>query len=185
MASICSTGFKISNVDMKALENDLLITPFQWVSYALKGMINKATKILIKTWLSDLKKNQPNISTTLSILVSQILSSSFYVPDSLLKTPIFPVISRIEEPSLDIISEGIIIESWEKQALDSFYENAEEMLKFYITNKINECRQRMINDWTQRFINVGDPVSIPSADDDMINLIVSQPNYKKMSELQR
>ena len=57
MKTLCSQGFKVSSADKKAFQHYVLESMVMWSNSALKGMINKAIKTIMKEPVLFQKKN--------------------------------------------------------------------------------------------------------------------------------
>lgn len=189
MIQILASGFKISSADKLALENDLLITPFQWLQDCVKGMINKSVKTMLRTYLDELKAGSPTISANKAILVQQIdsliqnkklLDPEF--SESLVTTASLPEIDRTGEANIELFPDGLSIESWEKLALDHYYKSPEDMIRWFMANKIQECRKRFVKNWQTKIMNESLMPSIPSNEDAFIDAVVQLPSYMNRAE---
>ena len=49
-----------------------------------------------------------------------------------------------------------------------------------LTGKINNCKKRMMREWIPRLRAKG--LSIPSNDEELVDLILAQPDYKNRAE---
>jgi len=178
MVQICSTGFKISSIDQIALNNDLLITPYQWARDALYGMINKAYKTLYRDWFSKFKTSQEeSVPANKASIIAGIIALPDFKPYNY-QTPALPEIDRKTEPEIEIWTGGFQIESFEKAALEAFYEDFEGMIRYFMQNKIFMCRQRMTEDWEKKLIADTSITSIPVKQDDLIALVSQRSDCK-------
>lgn len=178
MTTLFSSGFKISSLDKKALENDLLVTPQKWIQDALNGMINKAVKTLLRNHLEEYKKTCASLDTDYKDLIPKLLTSPSYVPSSKLSLSESITLNRKEATTIEILPEGLTIEPWQAMALNAYYENYQEHLQWLINNKINACRKRFVKEWQEKFFKSKELKTIPSDEDEMITLAVAHKDYK-------
>lgn len=52
-----------------------------------------------------------------------------------------------------------------------------------LTGKIDKCKKRMMNQWIPRLRSKG--ISIPPTDEELVDLILSQPDYKNRAEKEK
>jgi len=176
MKTICSEGFKISNSEKKSLEHCLLEIPKQWSQNALKGMINKAIKTILKDYFDKYKESQENnINLDLEVLIPNIIAMQSFKPYNI-ETPSAPQINIKQSRLQEIWLGGFIIEDYEDAALKAYYEDPESMLRWFMENKIHLRKKAMIKEYLPTFIK--EKKIIPTHDDDIISMIVSENGYK-------
>lgn len=141
MKNICTDGFKISKSDKAALKFYLKISPTEWSENALKGMINKALKLLAKKKKIDHK----------------------------IQTPPFPMVYFKDKRNKDIWKKGFEIEDNQWKALQEVYEDPEEMMKWFISNKIYARRKAIIEDNLPRLRK--EHKELPTEEDALIEYI--------------
>lgn len=182
MKTILSGGHTITNTDQKVLEEYLLVTPREWAEKALKGMINKSIKMILKDYFEIYaSKQSTTVSMDYSVLIPEIIElEEFQLYNT--KTPLAPIFSRKEEISVQILQNGIEIEGYEDMALRAYYEDPETMLAYYIENKIYQRRKAFIKSHTQKIIASQSISEVPANPCDFINLIVSLPGYKNRTQ---
>lgn len=178
MAKICVSGFKISEIDQKALDHYLAVTPRQWAETALKGMINKAIKTIMRDWYEKYKARiEGNVSTDLAVIIPAILAMpgfvSYHVP-----SPSIPIISRKIAITQEIWGNGLDLEDYELAALNAFYENPENQLRFFMENKIALRRQAMVNELETKLRNNPKATELPAHADDLIAQETAKSSYK-------
>lgn len=179
MKKICSSGFRISAPDRKALEEYLLKSPRTWADSALKGMINKAIKSIMKDWFEIYKSKQSeDITADYAIIISGIIAMEDFKPYNV-QTPAIPQVTRKEASSEEIWENGFDIDDYEDMALRAFYKDPEEMLRYYMKNKIYLRRKAFIKDHEKKFFETKQ--NIPKDQDDFINNVCAKPEYKKRS----
>lgn len=178
MKKICSTGFKASSVDKKALEHYLLTTPKEWAEAALKGLINKSVKTIVKDYVEIFKKKNPDtIPATLHQLIPLLISMpEFKNYDN--EASEKGKADRLEPANIEIWAGGFDIEDYEYDALYAFFKDPEETLRDYMENKIFARKNAMVKESQTKMINDPNVVTIPSRQDDLINLVVGDKDYK-------
>jgi len=134
-------GHKISDSDQKAFDHFYGNTPNDWTRSALKGMINKAKKNIIRVWFDYYRSKQTKeISMDPAILIPAIIAmdgfhSGKYDPDEK-RSP-----ERVESQTIEIWADGFEIEDWEDLALKAFYKDPIAMLKYFLENNIAICKK--------------------------------------------
>lgn len=181
MKKLCTTGFKVSSVDQKALDHYLLTTPKEWAEAGLKGMINKAVKSIMRDWLEVYKSKQTgSISGDVTVLIPAIIAmgefKSYNTPTPQLEGPI----EREAIADQEIWEGGFDVEDYEEQALNAFYEDPEEMLMYFMENKVFQRRKRFVKENEQGFLQRKE--DIPAKQDDFINAVCGKPEYKNRVE---
>jgi len=184
MKKICTKGYKISSPDRKALEHYMVKTPTKWCEDAVKGMVNKAIKNIMKVWFPVYKAKQSgNISADYAVIIPAIISMPEFKPFNY-KTPAIPTPCRKEVANEEIWPSGFDLEDYEEKALRAFYEDPEEMMMYFISNKICRRKEAMIKGEEQKLFKDKTVTNIPSCQDDMINMICAKPGYKNAAELE-
>ena len=180
MKKLCTNGFKISSVDQKALDHYLLTTPKEWATAGLKGMINKAVKSIMRDWLGTYKSKQTgSISGDVTVLIPAIVAMEEFKPYNEI-SPLMPVVERIQAATQEIWEGGFDVEDYEEQALNAFYDNPEEMLRYFMENKVFQRRKRFVEENQQGFLQRKE--DIPAKQDDFINTVCGKPEYKNRVE---
>lgn len=180
MKKICSTGCKASSVDQKTLGHYLLVTPKKWAQDALKGMINKAVKTIMREGFEKYKEAQTgNINPDYSVIIPGILSLPEFRIEQI-ATPQMVRVKRTEQASQEIWENGFDIEDHEETALNALYEDPEEMLRWFMENKIYQRRKALVKEKETLYIK--DKKAFPAAEDDLINFIVSETGYKNRAQ---
>lgn len=180
MKKLGASGFKISSVDQKAWDHYLLTTPTEWAAAGLKGMINKAVKTILRDWLETYKvKQMGSVSGDMAVLIPAILAMDEFKPFGR-ETPKLPVVAREEEATQEIWKGGFDIEDYEEQALNAFYDDPEEMLRYVMEDKVLLRRENFVEENLQGFLQREE--DIPLLQDDFINLTCSKPGYKNREE---
>jgi len=180
---IALLGFKISNEDQKALNEYLLVTPRQWATDALKGMINKALKTILRDWLEPYKKTQvDSISGNIAVLIPAILAMPEFKPYNVESTEKRKA-ERTFAAETEIWEGGFEIADHEDLALRAFYKDPEQTLYDLMENKIALRKQAFVKKYTDKLISE-QAVTIPNRHDAMINLITGEPGYKTRAQLE-
>jgi len=180
-------GFKISNADRKALDHYLLITPKQWAQDALKGMINKAIKTIMKDYFQIYKLKQTDtVSAEYSVVIPAIIAMAEFKPYQS-STPPSVSVERKEPANNEIWPEGFDVEDYEYAALKAYYEDPEKMLEWFMENKIFQRKKAFVKEMEPILFTDPTVKTIPAKQDDFINVMTSKPNYKnrKTSDSER
>ena len=178
MKKICSNGFKISSVDQKALAEYLLVTPLQWAQSALKGMVNKAVKTIMRDYYEKYKETQEEtVSADLSVVIPAIIAMAVFVPYNH-DVPEEVQIQRKQEANQEIWPEGFQVEDYEEAALKAYYTDPEAMLQWFMANKILQRKKAFVKEHEQAIINDPDIHSIPAKQDDFIDMVTARDGYK-------
>lgn len=178
MKTLCTKGYKISQADNKALAEYLLTTPKAWAESALKGMINKAVKTILKDWFETYKEKQTDsVSASLAVIIPGIISMQEFKPYGI-QVPETPIVKRKQPQTEEIWEGGFNVEDYEKQALDAYYANPEEMLEYFMENKVYQRKKAFVEKYEKELIKDPQVTSIPAHHDDLIELVTSKPNYK-------
>lgn len=182
MKTICTAGYKISSSDKKALEHFLLDSPFEWSKKALNGLINKAIKSMLDDYYDIYKSEQTeNVSTDLNVIIPQITKlSKFKAYET--KTPKSPIIDRKKEAAEEIWCNGFEIEDYEETVIKHYFQDIESYMIYLIENKIYNRRKAMIKEYILKKLADKSSIKIPAHDDDIIDEIVKQPEYKNRRE---
>jgi len=180
MKNICNSGFLVSSADQKALAEYLLVSPQTWSTDALRGMINKSVKSIMRDWFDIYKTKQTkDIPADYAIVIPAIVAMEEFKPYNT-QTPPLPIIDRIEEPIIEIWSGGFNVEDYQKTALDAFYSDPEEMLRYFMHNKIHARRKAFVKMHEQKFFQSKE--AIPARQDSFINLVCGKVGYKNRSQ---
>lgn len=178
MKKICSSGFKVSKADKKALEHYLIDTPKEWANNALKGLINKAVKTIIKDYLGIFKKNNPDtIPATMHQLIPLLIAMPEFKKYNNESTEKGKA-ERIEKENIEIWAGGFDVEDYEYKALYAFFKDPEETLRDYMENKIFARKNAFTKEHQDKMFKDPEVTSIPSKQDDLINLITNNKDYK-------
>jgi len=184
METLCSSGYIISLADKKALDHYLNVTPKGWATSALKGMINKSIKIIMRDYFNLYKSQQTgNISTDMSVIIPALINMVEFKPYNI-KTPEMVIVERIGLRDQEIWSGGFDVESFEKQALQAYYDDPEGMLEWFMENKIYQRKKALVKVAESAMFQDPEITEIPTKQDDMINLYTSLPNYKTRLQLE-
>ena len=191
MKKLNSKGYKVSAVDKKALEHFLAVTPHKWASDAIRGMVNKAVKTIMRDGFELYKATQTgNITADLSVIIPGILALDGIVlhkrqtPDKFDgdKPPKDKVIARKEPVSEEIWPDGFDVEDYEEVALQAIYEDPEAMLEWFMTNKIHQRRKAFVKQHEAAMLSDPEVTEIPAHQDDFINCVCAKPGYKNRCE---
>lgn len=178
MKTICTTGFKVSNADMKAFEYYLLDTPKEWAQKALTGMINKSVKTIMRDWIGTYKaKAGDSIPSTLRDLIPAIIAMEEFKPYNQEATEKRKA-QRDEAVSIEIWAGGFYVEDYEFEALGAFYGYPEQVLRDYMENKISLRKEKFTKEHTDKLIAGPSNDPIPSRQDALINLETGKAGYK-------
>ena len=178
MKKLNATGFKISAADQKALDHYLLTSAKSWSVSALAGMINKAVKTILRDWFEVYKAKQTEgVSADIAVIIPAIIAMTEFKPYNT-KTPEIPIVSRKEDPTQEIWDGGFDVEDYEEAALRAFYEDPEAMLEYFMENKVHARKQAFVKEKEAEMIRDKSVETIPSKQDDMINLVCDKPGYK-------
>lgn len=174
MKKICESGFKVSNADKKVFEHYLFETPEEWSKKALKGMINKAIKIIIKDYLDKFKETcGDSFPASLSLLLPAIIRMDGFVSYKKEANEKRNV-SRKEKVSIQIWPNGFEMNDYEYEALNSFFKDPEQTLYDYMENKISLLKERFVKEYEKKLLKNPNIETIPSNQDDLINLITKK-----------
>jgi hypothetical protein len=178
MKTLCASGLKVTKLDIKALEEYLNTSPKEWATNALKGMINKAIKTIMKDYLEAYKAQAgESIPADLPSILSGILAMSEFVPYNRRaledRNP-----ERTETCDQEIWNGGFQIEDHEDQALRAYYIDPEITLVELMENKIALRKAAFTKEYTQQLIEDPAVTTIPTTQDGIIDLIVKKPEYK-------
>lgn len=184
MKKINIRGFKISNADRKALDHYLLITPKQWALDALKGMINKAIKTIMKDYFEIYKSKQTgDVPAQYSEIIPLLVTMAEFKPYNH-PTPPAVVVERKEPANNEIWSNGFDIEDYEYLALKAYYEDPEKMLEWFMENKVFQRKRAFVKENEAVLFTDPSVKTIPSKQDDFINMFTSRANYKNRKTLE-
>lgn len=180
MKKLCNSGFKISNADQKALEHYLLIPANTWATNALKGMINKAVKTIMREGFEAYKKTiTGNVSADYAVIIPGILNLPGFKLEKI-QVPFNVTVKRTEVVSQEIWANGFDVEDYEEQALKALYENPEDMLRWFMENKIYQRRKAFVKEKEVKFIQ--EKKAFPANEDAFINFAVAEPGYKNRAQ---
>lgn len=181
MKQICTSGFRASRQDVKAVEHYLLVSLKSWSQSALDGMINKAVKTILKDWLEKFKEQTETIPANLSQLLPAIVNMEGFKPynrewSGLIKA------KRKQSKEIEVWDNGFEIEDWQERALNAYYTNYQLDLVNLMENKI-ACRKNAFEKEHEAQL-LADPniTELPKHQDDLIDLITSKINYKNRRE---
>ena len=176
MKKINSKGFKISNADQKALDHYLATSPRTWAENALKGLINKSSKSILRDYFELYKSKQTgDIVADMAIIIPAIIAMPEFKPYKM-DVPEMPEIDRKESASNEIWENGFDIEDWQQQALNAFYSDVEGYMDYLMTNKVKARKDAFVKEYEPSMFK--NKETIPSKQDDFINLVTAKPEYK-------
>jgi len=182
MQTICQSGHLINSQDENVLNTYLLDTPEEWAEKALTGMINEAVKTIFKDYMPIYRATNPE---SIQAFYYQLIPILINLPDFQpyqRKSYELDVPNRTNSATIQIWPTGFSIEDWEKNALDSYYENIEQVLNELMENKIAKRRKAFVERFTFKLIEDENILEIPSNEDAFIDLVVTQPWYKTRQE---
>jgi len=180
MQTLNSQGFRVSSVDRKALEAYLLDTPREWAEKALKGMINKSVKTIMRDYFDLYKSKQTGtIPADYATVIPAIVAMEEFKPYKI-QTPPIPTVERTELASEEIWENGFDVEDYENTALEAFYSDPQAMLRYFMENKIHARRKAFVKEQEQGFFQRQE--AIPAKQDDFINLVCAKPGYKNRAD---
>jgi len=180
MKTLCSTGYKVSSVDKKALEYYLLVTPKKWSQDALKGMINKSVKTIMRDYFEIYKSKQTgSIPADYATVIPAIIAMEEFKPYNY-AVPQTPIVERIELANEEIWEGGFDVEDYENTALEAFYSDPQAMLMYFMENKVYQRRKAFVKEQEKGFFDRQE--AIPAKQDDFINLVCAKPEYKNRAE---
>ena len=188
MKNIFSEGLKISLPDKKALEHYLLVSPKVWTQKALEGMVNKATKSILRDWLEKYKAyEQGTISLDYAVLIPAIVAMPTFrpynMPSSAKEVP-----QRDEAQDSEIWPGGFQVEDWQDIALSAFYEDYEQTLMDFMQNKIAMRKNAFVKHYEDKLLK--EPAfrtklgisELPSRHDALINAMTADLDYKNRAQ---
>lgn len=178
MKTICTTGFKVSNADMKAFEYYLLDTPKEWAQKALNGLINKAVKTIMRDWLDTYKEQEgDSIPSVMEEIIPAIIAMEEFKPYNNEATEKRKA-QRDEAISIEIWEGGFDMEDYQLDALNAFFKDPEQTLIDYMENKITLRKEKFTKEHTDKLIASASTDPIPSRQDALINLETGKAGYK-------
>jgi hypothetical protein len=178
MKTICSSGNTISIADKKALEEYLVETADEWTLSALKGLINKAVKKILKDWFGLYKsKHEEGVSADIAVIIPGIIAMEEFTPYDICP-PQMPIVERKQSKDQPIWQGGFNVEDFEKQALDAYYKDPEEMLRYFMENKIYQRKKAFEKEYQEKLIRDPSISIIPSKVDDLIEFVTTRAGYK-------
>ncbi len=180
MKTIGTSGFLTSNEDDYALADFLLVAGKEWTQGALDGMTNKAVKLVVQIGLPLWKEAHPGDPVPLlAELIPAIIALPNFKPNQIL-TPSFPSINHKFPPSVNDWTTGFEIEDYQDDASKAIYEDPEEMLRWFFTNKIFNRRKAFVDKYEAQFLR--DQVTFPSIEDDFIDFTIEYPGYQNRAQ---
>ena len=178
MKKLCSSGYRISAPDKKALEAYLIVTPRSWSESALNGMKNKSIKTILRDWFETYKAKQPDsVSADIKVIIPGILAMDEFKPYNY-QVPETPLVDRKEARSEEIWEGGFDVEDHEELALKAFYSDPEAMLSYFMENKCYQRRKAFVKEHEATMLADKSVTSIPAKQDDFINLVCAKAGYK-------
>ena len=72
------------------------------------------------------------------------------------------------------------VQDFEKQALEAYYANPEDMLRYFMENKIYQRRKAFVKEFEKGFFERQE--AIPFQQDDFINTVCAKPGYLNRSQ---
>lgn len=183
MKILCETGFKISIQDQKALDHYLNQSPKEWAELALKGMINKALKTIIRDYIEIYKSKNVSIPANIPDLVVALIALDEFKAYKRESSETRKA-NRKTPKDIEVWSGGFPVEDWEKKVLDLFYKDIEQQLMEIMENKISLrktafCKEGLSSLFRDKSSAVA---NIPSHDDDFIDLVTGKPGYMNRKE---
>lgn len=187
MQTICNSGFKVSGADKKAFEYYLALSPKQWTQDALKGMINKAVKTIMRDWFELYKSKQTgSVSTKMDVIIPGILAMTEFKPYNHPTPEKFDkidkgdseTIQRDEVANIEIWEGGFQVEDYEMAALEAFYADFEGQLAWFMANKVYRRKNTFVKEFEAVLRKDPEITSIPSRHDALINMVVAKPTYR-------
>jgi hypothetical protein len=112
--------------------------------------------------------------------VPQIIALRAYKPLNS-QVAALSAIQRKEPRTIEICPLGIEVLEYEALALDSYYEDIEAQLRWFLENKVYACRNRLVKEWYTKVMSDKRIDTVPSNQDDFISYIYSQADYKNRS----
>lgn len=70
----------------------------------------------------------------------------------------------------------------EQKIIANDVENPLDWVEAVVRNKIARCKERLISEWTAKFRQEKSVENIPTDEDEMVELIFAQPDYKSRVE---
>lgn len=178
-----NSGFKISSHDKLALDHYLAVTPQEWAMGALKGMINKAVKTIIKDYLPIYREKNATFSSDREVLIPALVGLEEFkpyhydIPQSDKEQAI-----RKDPRNDEVWLGGMDIEDYEDIALHAFYEDPEATLYYLMENKIAKRKNAFSKEHSTKFLQDPEIHSLPSHVDDLIDFAVARPGYKNRKQ---
>lgn len=178
MKTLCSEGFRVSNADRKAFAHYVLKSEADWSLDALKGMVNKAVKTILRDYFEIYKsKQEETVSADITIIIPAIIAMEEFKLYKML-TPAIPIVDRKQAKDQEIWQGGFNVEDYEHQALEAFYENPEEMLAYFMENKVYQRKKAFAKTYEAELIQDKTVTHLPARVDDLIDLITARDVYK-------
>ena len=180
---ILENFFFMSEIDKKALENDLLDSFDEWLKKAIAGFVFRAKQAIINPHMPLLRKDPEvqSIPTNDADLINLIISKDYFIK---CRIPINKLLvnSRKTDLTIPVLQNGIDIQEFEKTAVDNFYTDFQAHIHSVIEEKIFRCRKRVIAEWNNRLRNDPNITEIPKDEDDHLSLIFALPDYANRVE---
>jgi len=177
MKKLCATGCKVSCHDRKAFEHYCVGGERAWAKGALDGMINKATKTIIRDYLPKYKAMNTSVPTDPAILIPLLISMPSFKPYNT-PSPEAEVPERDSPCNCEVMEGGFEMEDYQHAALHAFYANPEQTLHDFIHNKMAKRKNAFVLEHEQALMKDKSISSIPSRKDALIDLVTSKPEYK-------
>lgn len=194
MQKICTSGFKISLPDKKAWEHYTLETPDLWSKKVLNGMINKATKTLLKNHIEEYKKivSGSSITNDITIIMNGIsVLEALSVVDSETQevkrlynreASEKKIAERDDPRTIEIWPNGFDIQDSEWTTLQVFYTDPEQTLVDFMENKLALLKEAFVREFTLFLMNDRTVTSIPKRADALITFVTARPGYKNRAQ---
>jgi len=179
MTTICSSGYLLSSVDILVFNDYCLGTPREWLETAIKGLVNKATKTIIKDYQSQYVVGEI-APTTEEELALDIIDQDYFTNYN---NTIYDLIeaTRQNERDTESLSDGIELTDNGYAILSAFYKDIEQTAYDLLENKIALRKNAFIKDhYTSLEITVGSLLG--SGLDSSITSITSEVDYKNREE---
>ena len=77
-----------------------------------------------------------------------------------------------------ILSGGVSVSAADLKCLENDLLDVEEWIRNAITGKINNCRDRLILEWSPRLLDDPAVKTIPANRDELVNLITARTDYR-------
>ena len=175
-------GFKISNADKKAFEHYLLETPYEWARKALDGLINKATKNILRDWLDTYREQATgDIPANYAELIPAIIAMPDFKPYKH-EAPEKRIAERDEPKQHEQWSDGFDVANWQDAALNAYYDDPEQVLEDLMENKIALRKQAFYKEHFDKEIKDPTVETIPIRQDAFIDHVIKKSGYKNRQQ---